>query len=66
MMGDRNCNTTEYERGISCTEQYSKVIEVKLHRPRMTSITCLQQLSAVKHKGNESDQNTALTCFPRD
>jgi len=46
-MGDRNCDTTESERGISCTEQYSKEIEVKLHRPQMTSITCLQQLSAV-------------------
>ena len=30
------------ERGISCTEQYSKEIEVKLHKPRTTSIVCLQ------------------------
>ena len=54
MMGDRNCNTTESERGISCTEQYSKEMEVKLHKPRTTSIVCLQQVLALnmRPKGN--------------
>ena len=40
--GDKNCRTIASERGMSCTEVYSKLIDVKLHKPRTTSIALLQ------------------------
>ncbi len=47
MMGDKNCSTTESERGISCRDVYSKKMDMKLHKPRTTSIVCLQDASYV-------------------
>lgn len=47
MIGDRNCRTTESERGISCREVYSRKMEAKLHRPRTTSMVCLHKVISI-------------------
>ena len=41
MIGDRNCNTTESDNGISCMDVYNRKIDTKLHSPLNTSILCL-------------------------
>lgn len=41
MMGDEDCRTTESGRGMSRKEGYNKKMDVKLHKPRTTTIAYL-------------------------
>ena len=57
MIGERNCSTTESDRGMSWMEVYSRNMEVKLHRPRTTSIPQLQHRREFRYNLSDAQKS---------